>query len=560
MKDGLLNFYKDRAKKDTLEDIVASLIVDLEENKEYEDSFDELFDILPELHKVFESNITLDVGTNKFPLSKGEITKDGLLDVFNKKIKNKWVLAIDESQQEAESYIGNIFYRHSMAYGLKAAEINKNEKVLTVISSLRFEQDNEINQRKIDLLTYIQNILCAIYAASILIASKEELHAIYIDGPLIRTVGPFLNLIYSDAELTKLFNVDLQLAEKIEDEKTKENYSKDLDVGIYGKKFSVFDISQGKLFKSIVDSKEYSEIIDKIDKTEELRDLIGKTKLNSKKNILGIAVYFAMLKILIDLSRHYNFHVINCVKSADRTTEMLVNYYSLGVTEYCKNNPESILNTHFEKVTGVKPIENKHAIKVINYLERMNVTDSKITTFSLDYKDANAQFILPLEIRRHRGIEKNSKDIYDKYNAHDIRFGSANMGAQNTLLEDWLLEKLLPQSSYHFLMSYVRTSDIKPPLRIEFVYNKNEMIEEAIASTYLFSIPYQHYGIPIVLKYVDDLVRVPDNTFKTIARAIILDKSYSVLEGKKVSTKESLPIINDILGVFKRDFATRKGL
>src|SRR4030095_2815632 len=290
MNDGLLNFYKDTAKKDTLEDIVASLIVDLEENKEYEDSFDELIDILPELHNIFEAGYKINVGPNIFPLAKDGIDKDKLLEIFNSKIKDKWVLAIDESQQEAESYIGNIFYRHSMAYGLKCAEVNKNEKVLTVISSLRFEQDNEINQRKIDLLTYIQNILCSIYAASILIASGEGLHAIYIDGPLIRTIGPFLNLIYSDTELTKLFNVDIQLIEKIEDKTIQENYKKNLDIKIFGKHFSVFDISQGKLFKLILESKEYSDIIDKIDKTSELSELINKIKLSSKKNILGIAV------------------------------------------------------------------------------------------------------------------------------------------------------------------------------------------------------------------------------------------------------------------------------
>jgi hypothetical protein len=122
MNTDLVTFFKDTAKQTSLEEIIASIIADLEANKDYENAINDLIDIIPEVKKIFSANIEIEVGSKKYSLTTDNISKDKLLEIFNRKIKDRWVIAVDESQQQTESYIGNVFYRHSMAYGMKIAE------------------------------------------------------------------------------------------------------------------------------------------------------------------------------------------------------------------------------------------------------------------------------------------------------------------------------------------------------------------------------------------------------------------------------------------------------
>ncbi len=63
-----------------------------------------------------------------------------------------------------------------------------------------------------------------------------------------------------------------------------------------------------------------------------------------------------------------------------------------------------------------------------------------------------------------------------------------------------------------------------------------------------------------MLKYVDDLVRVPSKTFKTISKGFVSEKLINTLIAEDIPVSEIKPMINSILELFKRDFLSRGGI
>lgn len=376
-----------------------------------------------------------------------------------------------------------------------------------------------------------------------------------MDGPLVRMLGPFLTIKFTKEELKKIFTIDKDIGNI--------NNLPNTKISILNKNLSLSQIARGMLFDVITDEK-FKKIINNLNRNKDLKSYL---QLNEQE-IPGIVIYFYLLRILIDLSKRYNFHLVSCVKSTERTTEFLMVYFINALIKYLSEYKRSSLYNEFKTLLKKDLKIPEDAENILRHLLKLNIKDDQILTFALDYNNEQVNYLEPAEIRRYRSISKNKEDIkidIENYTEnissiiHNWKFGSADPGAQHEFLESIVLKNIF--DNYTILMSYVRTSELKAPLRIEFpYYEQKEKIEDIISSIYLFSYPYQNYGIPIMLKYADDLVRVPSKTFKTISKGFVSEKLINTLLSKELSISEIKPMINSILNLYKRDFLSRGGI
>ena len=124
-------------------------------------------------------------------------------------MKGKWVISVDESIIDQESFVRNVAYRHSCAFGYKIPEAQNppDEGVLAVSSILRL-QDDEHFDNKMQFLPYLLNLYVAFYTAKILQGLGEPIFAVILHGPLIRMIAPFLKLLFEKDVIQRVVTAD----------------------------------------------------------------------------------------------------------------------------------------------------------------------------------------------------------------------------------------------------------------------------------------------------------------------------------------------------------------
>ena len=150
----------------------------------------------------------IDIESFQYTIGRANFDKNILSEVCTK-MEGKWIISVDESIVDEESFVGEVAYRHSCAFGYQIPQSQEppEEKVLAVSSILRL-QDEEDFDRKMALLTYILNLYVAFYTAKILQFLNQPIHAVILHGPLIRQIAPFLNLLFRKEDIKKVVTAD----------------------------------------------------------------------------------------------------------------------------------------------------------------------------------------------------------------------------------------------------------------------------------------------------------------------------------------------------------------
>jgi hypothetical protein len=102
-------------------------------------------------------------------------------------------------------------------------------------------------------------------------------------------------------------------------------------------------------------------------------------------------------------------------------------------------------------------------------------------------------------------------------------------------------------------MSYLRTTPLREPIRVEYFDLPNVASHrKLIGSIYLLSLPYQEYGLPVLLYYADKLARTPVKLIRTI-----IEREYMDLV---LQNRFSDPVsILRVLGRLTRGYFQREG-
>ncbi|MDE0016529.1 MAG: hypothetical protein OXU51_10095, partial [Candidatus Poribacteria bacterium] len=117
---------------------------------------------------------------------------------------------------------------------------------------------------------------------------------------------------------------------------------------------------------------------------------------------------------------------------------------------------------------------------------------------------------------------------------------------------------LYPFDNYRMLMSFVRTSPLKTPIRVEFLERGNvEDWKEVLASIYISSLPYGSYGLPIFLYYADKMARMPKQVISMVTESYLVEQATRALYRLGLSDVRLRDVLLDVTQKFRRDFHDR---
>jgi hypothetical protein len=107
-------------------------------------------------------------------------------------------------------------------------------------------------------------------------------------------------------------------------------------------------------------------------------------------------------------------------------------------------------------------------------------------------------------------------------------------------------------------MSFVRTSALKTPIRVEFLEQGNaENWKGVLASIYIASLPYSSYGLPIFLYYADKMARMPKQVISMVTESYLVEQSTRALHQLGLSDIRLRDVLLDVTQKFRRDFHER---
>ncbi len=560
--------YKDPAFERALSDLLAKIVDAYQEYPDLDRRIDLFLEFIPLLKEPFLKGVRVKVGEEEFPLELLKAAQEDLLSAFER-AKGKWVVAVDESQHSGEFLNSDYFYGGSLAYGLKLTQKREKEKVLAVLSSFRVPDRDKRVKESVELQTYIQNLIVAIYSLLILILTGEEVYGLFIDGPLIRSLHPFLFVTFSREELKRLFTVDPEIEEYLEEELL----GAKIRLSFLDTSLTLLEFAKGGLLDAFLNSALYGAVVDGLSSRRDLFTRYGEGEfvraVLEEGRVPGLAVYFFLLRFLFRICQKRKVLLCGVVKASHTSKEFLRFYFIRAFGKLFHTSRElrlsklyasSLLSEKFSPERGktFKELLKRGELHTF-FVEELGFTDDRLLTFVLDYSSHSANFTSPFEIRRFRGRGANRREVYEadrEFPVYLSPYGSADEGFQEEWLEEILLKNLFPQPDYSLLMGWVRTSDLKFPLRIEFPAFQRERFGELATFVYLSSSFYRDYGIPIFMRYVDQLVRVSTDLVQRLTKGLIREK---VLKGL-FAYSGSAPVNEVVKSLFfnlKRDFYSR---
>lgn len=107
-------------------------------------------------------------------------------------------------------------------------------------------------------------------------------------------------------------------------------------------------------------------------------------------------------------------------------------------------------------------------------------------------------------------------------------------------------------------MSYVRTSELKAPIRVEFLesVNKDDW-HQVLASVYVFSRPYGSYGLPIFLYYADKMARTPKKIIASVTDRYLVEQVKRTLQNTNLDPTNLTQVWLNATQEFRRGFFGR---
>ncbi len=536
-------FINDAAFRDAEKRVLGNILTQFEElsNDELEELVKTNVEFLGNDHirKIIGSTYNKEIESVEYTIGSANFNEK-ILSNACAKMEGKWVISVDESMVDTESFVGEVVYRHSCAFGYKIPKtldeeiVPKEERILAVSSILRL-QDEEDFDRKMALLTYMLNLYVAYYTAKILQSLNQPIYAVILHGPLIRLIAPFLNLLFRKEDIKKVVTADTEpLIDTTDEIKT---------------------IACGDLLDLIVDDPIYQGI------SEQFIGLFPRERLQNVKErldkgeIIGIGFYFSLLRKLSDLAKEMNFHLISCVDNAT-STEYSKLYVQYQIERFGQDSINQEILRKLFAAYGVNFSKQFIKERFRDLIDKSGWDDEMIHAFSLKFdneKSIESEFTQPVPIRRYFTGGKN-QDIFG------FRFGSAFISedpSRETLINQ-IIDTLYPFKDYRMLMSFVRTSALKAPIRVEFLEQGGEdNWKEVLASIYISSLPYGSYGLPIFLYYADKMVRMPKEIISVVTESYLVEQATRALHQIGLSDVKLKDVFLGVTQKFRRDFYER---
>lgn len=489
------------------------------------------------IRNVTSTEVQQDIESFSYKIGRGKFDEK-LLSRVCSRMEGKWVISVDESIIDKESFVGDVAYRHSCAFGYKIpkSQNQSKEKILAVSSILRLQGEEDFD-RKMEFLPYLLNLYVALYTAKILQHFNEPIFAVILHGPLIRQLAPFLNLRFKREIIKKVVTADTAPLDGIGQE--------------------IKDIAQGRLLDSIVEDQDYRASLEPFIGSS-LNNQIRKQAsdgIHRNGEIPGICFYLSLLRRLSDLAQDVGFHLMSCVENA-RSTEYSKLYVQSQFEAFGQDNAKQKILRRLFRAYDVPNSRRSFRERFRDLIDKSGWDDEVIQSFSLKFDDQRlieSEFTQPVPIRRYFTGGRNEE-------VFGFRFGSSSLfeiPARETLINQ-IIDGLYPFSNYRMLMSFVRTSDFRAPIRVEFLEDKDpEKWNQLLATTYVASLPYTSYGLPVFLYYADKIARMPKEIISTVTESFLFEQATRALNQLGLSDMDLKEVLLAVTQKFRRDFYDR---
>jgi len=458
------------------------------------------------------------------------------LEKLSKRLQEAEIIGIDESIVDVRLSQNNFTFLKSIAFRMYPNPDNTlNESFGPIVSHLRTQfGDSDKFENENKLIGYIRNNFIAyVSALSSLKCGRKPF--VILHGPLVRAIGGFSHIIFDYRTAKELMNIDIERAGDFS------ALDKEFQKAIKGdenlKDFHRFCIDTcqrqcSEYMKGFWDKEAIPE-----EGSEANKSTIQKRKYP------GFCLYFWVLRRLFDLCNNnaQRMTVASVVEDISRATEMTsLILPSLLEAEFKRQRGSSAnapnLPEPFETIRFDPDSQRTYFYKEVNQIrEEYGFADATLFSFVLD----EGQYTAPVQIYRYC-----TRRTYDKV-LHET-----SLGIQNDF--ESILDKLFPTPTHNVLMSYVRTTPLREPVRVEFfrIGEGREYYEEVIGAIYLLSLSYQQYGLPIILYYADKLAHTPNK----LVRAVVERKYLDLLSQNRFS--EPVKVMQ-LLGKLMRNYFER---
>jgi hypothetical protein len=492
-----------------------------------------------------------------------ELVKKLDVPTLSEPLKDVELIGIDESLVDNPLPHSILTFLKSVAFRMyQLPDGTSAEAAGPIVSDLRMPlRESETAESEHKLLSYIRNNYIA-YVSALTSLAFGRTPFVVMHGPLIRPIGGFSNITFDYQTALELFNINLEDAGEFDppqgntspvvqgDSFTANNMTFVPKDALNGEKnlvrFNEFCLRTCNRQCSMVNVFSNENAIPKPVK-KVTRDMIRQ------RDYPGFCLYFWMLRSLLDLSRLKKISIASVVENVSAATEMIRFVFPslLAIPQARQRVDRSSLRAALQAIKVNYPSEeylrSELYQQVKQTIEKLRLTDSNIFSYLL----AEGQYTAPVQIYRYR-----TRNTFIRV------LGDGAWGIDNNF--ETLLEKLFPVSpiearpyshpGYRVLMSYLRTTPLREPVRVEYFDLPHlNPAEKIIGPIYLLSLPYQEYGLPIILYYADKLARTPTQLVRTI-----IEREYLELV---LQNRFSDPVsILSVLGRLTRGYFQREGL
>lgn len=505
----------------------------------------------------FDVHDLLNERTKDVYSSVDELVKQLDLDTLKQAFLNTELIGIDESKVDTPLAHSAMAFLKSVAFRMyRLPNGEPDEATGPILSELRMQfQEGESFENENQLLGYIRNNYIAYVSALTALAFGRKPFVV-LHGPLVRAIGGFSQLTFDYNTARDLFNINLADAGEFDipstgsqpikgDTATENNLPLSPNAVVSGdeniRKFNEFCLfsceRKCESVKALKDQNAVPPAVNKVTKS-----------MMEKRRYPGFCLYFWGLRSLVDLSRlSQDTTITSVVENISAATEMTRTVMPSLLAAAGTRRLEKALPNTLKAVNITFPSDDRQKREIFRItktlIERLRLSDSNLFSYVLN----EGQYTAPVQIYRYR-----------TRNTHDAAFADNSVGVLDVF--ENILKTLFPADptpqhpGYRVLMTYVRTTPLREPVRVEYFDLPHlRPPSRVVGPLYLLSLPYQEYGLPIILYYADKVARTPTNLVKTI-----IEREYLELV---LRNNFSDPVsIMTILGRLSRGYFQREGL
>ncbi|WP_456326463.1 hypothetical protein [Palaeococcus sp. (in: euryarchaeotes)] len=442
------------------------------------------------------------------------------------------LIGIDESRVEMPLQGSAYAYLKSVAFRISRTPEGQEEYLGPIVRDFKvdFREDAYFEKRN-QFWGYLRNL----FVAKVVIersVNRGFKPIVFMHGPLVRAIGGFTDIFLKKEEAVRVLSLDLGSAEELGPDSyegdiiSRNEYGEELLRKLHEEEAENIERIYGSIIARLEDSGSETKLSGLWYKALPMNLKTGAIiDFADRKYYPGITIYFWLLRELYDLCKENEIPLVAVVENIERATEfvqyvlppLLLKSYTSDEYYDLPKNIKSIFDKHaahgvpfdaiVDRIRSRRLERDKRDFYqyIFRMIKMLNITDSVITTNLLN----EGEYTIPIQTYRYV-----TREIFQD------KLGHGEYGIYNDYRS--ILQYYFDPEEKRILFSYLRTTPLREPIRIEFfdIYPNYTPI---VGATYLLSLFYPNYGLPIILYYTDKVARTHTNYLRQILEYVLVD-------------------------------------